>query len=157
MKSLFAITSLLLLPLAMNAAVVVEWVNPESYKDAYYSNVKSDKSRQIVLDQLKDFIVKQAAPKIKDSWTLKISVSRLDLSGEFEPWTDHPDIRVMKGAYFGEIAFSYTLADDKGAVQREGKATLTNKLLIPPEQQYKDEIEPYLRTTIRDWIDLTFK
>jgi hypothetical protein len=155
MKAMFAIASLLLVPLALNAAVDVEWVNPDSYKDAYNSNVKSEKSRQVVLDELKDFIVKEAASHLKDGWNLKISVTQLDLSGEFEPWSKTPDVRLMKDIYFGKISFSYKLTDDKGAVVKEGNADLVNKLMTPPEVQDRNEIEPYLRADIRNWIART--
>jgi hypothetical protein len=157
MKTIFALSALLLAPLALGAAVQVEWVNPGSYKDAWDSNVKSDKNRQIVLDQLGDFIVKEASPMLKDGWNLKISVTQLDMSGEYEPWTDHPDVRIIKGAYFGKIDFSYVLTDDKGAVVKKGSEDLVNKLLTPPAFQDKDEIEPYLRTSLRDWITRTIK
>ena len=152
MKKLLALSALLFVPLALGAAVDVQWLNPDSYKDAYSSNVKSAKSRAVVFSQLGDFIVKEATAKMKEGWNLKIEVTQLDLTGEFEPWTDHPNVRVIKGAYFGEISFNYTLTDETGAVLKEGSEDLVNKLITPPDFPDKDEFEPYLRTSLRDWM-----
>ena len=146
------------LPLAASAAVTVEWVAPETYKDAYSSSVKSDKSRQIVLDDFQNFITEQASKRLAEGQNLKISVTQLDLTGEYEPWVkDQENVRMMKGSYFGHIVFNYSLTDAEGKVVKEGEAKLTNKMLTPPEPQDKDEIDPYLRATLRDWMRLTLK
>ena len=147
--------SLLLAPMAAQAAVSVEWVKPESFKDPYYFSTKSEKSRQITLDAMQDFIIKDATPMLKTGYDLKIQVTQLDLTGEFEPWSPNPNTRIIKAPYFGYIAFDYVLTDDKGAEVKKGTARLVNELLIPPEHVDRDELDPYLCTTIREWLHST--
>jgi hypothetical protein len=144
--------SLLLAPLAVQAAVSVEWVKPESFKDPYYFSTKSEKSRQITLDAMQEFIVKEATPMLRPGYDLKLQVTQLDLSGEFEPWSDHPDTRIIKAPYFGYIAFDYVLTDDKGAEVKKGTAKLVNEQLTPLEHRDRDELDPFLCTTIRQWL-----
>jgi len=152
MKSSLLALAALFLPLAASAAVTVEWVSPDTYKDAYSSSMKSDKSRQVVLDDLQKFIEAQAATKLAEGQSLKISVTDIDLAGEYEPWTEHKDVRMVKGAYFGRINFDYVLTDADGEVVKEGSANIVNNLLISPSMPDKDEIAPYLRDSLRDWF-----
>jgi hypothetical protein len=147
----------LFLPLAASAAVSVEWVNPDTYRDAYSSVVKSEKNRQAVLDDLQKFIIETATPRLAEGQNLKISVTQLDLSGEYEPWVkDHENTRIIKSPYFGHISFNFTLTDAKGNIVKQDEVKLTNQLMTPPDLQDRDELDPYLRTTLRSWIRLTF-
>jgi hypothetical protein len=157
MKKSLLLLSGLFLPLLASAAVSVEWIAPETYRDAYSSSSKTDKSRQIALDDFQSFIVKEASTVIKASDNLKISVTQLDMTGEYEPWSmNHRDVRMMKSPYFGYIAFKYSLTDASGKVIKEGEEQLTNQMLTPIDLRDKDERDPYLRETLRNWIHSTF-
>lgn len=157
MKNTLLAVSLLLFPLAAGANVTVEWVKPEKFTDAYSSSTKSEKSRQIILDDLQKFIVEQASRSLKEGQTLALHVTDVDLAGEFEPWTDHPDSRVVKSPFYARIAFSYTLTDADGKVIKEDKVSLINQLLTPPSLPDRDTQEPYLRDTLRDWFHVNLR
>jgi hypothetical protein len=151
-KSILAL-SLLLIPAAANADVTVQWVSPENFKDPYYSNVKSEKSRQVILDDLQKFIVEQASRSLKEGQNLSVSVTDVDLAGEFEPWTKDSDVRHIRPTYFAYIAFGYTLTGADGKViKQDDNVRLTNQLLIAPTLPDRDEMEPYLRQTLREWF-----
>ncbi len=156
-KSILAL-SLLLAPLAANAGVVVQWVSPEEFRDAYYTSSKTEKSRQIILDDLQKFIVAQASQYLKEGETLEIRVTNVDLAGDFEPWTDHPDVRNIHSPYFAFISFGYKLTGADGKVVKEDdNVRLTNQLLVPPTIADRDEIAPYLRQSLRDWLRANLK
>lgn len=150
-NTLLALTALLL-PLSAGAATTVEWVHPENYKDAYSSSAKTDKSREVVLQSLEKFLIKQGNAELADGQSLKLSVTDVDLAGEYEPWTDHKDTRVIKGAYFARIAFSYELTDANGQVLKKGDEVLVNQLLTDPTIIDRDEIAPYLCDSLRHWL-----
>lgn len=154
MKMTLIAWTVALLPLAASAAVSVEWVSPENFKDAYYTNVKSEKSRQIVLDDLEKFIVERASAKLKEGQSLDLKVTDVDLSGEFDPYHGgQENVRLVRAPFFASISFSYTLTDADGTVLKQGDEQLVNKLLLAPQLPYKDEIDPYLYTTMVDWIN----
>jgi hypothetical protein len=156
-KSLLALSGLIL-PLVASAAVSVEWVAPENYRDAYASSSKSDKSRQMALDDFQSFIIAEASPLIKESDNLKISVTQLDMTGEFEPWVQNREnVRMMKSPYFGKITFNYVLTGADGKVIKEGEENLTNQMLTPIDIRDKDEMDPYLRDSLRSWMRSTLK
>ncbi len=156
-KSILAL-SLLLAPLAANAGVTVQWVSPEQFRDAYYTNAKTEKSRQIILDDLQKFIVEQASRSLKEGENLEIRVTEVDMAGEFEPWTDSPNVRHIRSPYFAYIAFGYKLTGADGKVIKEDdNVRLTNQLLTPPTIPDRDEMEPYLRQSLRDWFRANLK
>ncbi len=150
-KTLLALTALIM-PLAASAVTTVEWAPPENYKDAYSSSAKSDNSRQVVLDSLEAFIIKQADARLAEGQSLKIVVKDVDLAGEYEPWTDYKDTRIIKGAYFARISFDYVLTDKSGEELKSGSEVIVNKLLTQPSLPDRDEIAPYLRDSLRSWF-----
>jgi len=152
-KTLLALS--LFLPLVVQAAVTVEWVSPENFKDAYSSSIKSDKSRQVVLDDLQKFIEAQASAELAEGQNLKISVTEVDLAGEYEPWIGNGDMRIMRDTYFARIDFTYELSDAAGTIVKQGSAKLVNKLIAKPVMPDRDEMEPYLRDSIREWFRST--
>ena len=151
-KTLLALSGLIL-PLVAGAAVTVEWIAPESYRDAYATSSKSDKSRQTALDDFKSFIISTASPLVKEGDNLKISVTQLDMTGEFEQWDPRmADVRKFKSPYSGRIAFHYALTDAGGKIIKEGDARLTNDMLVMYDQRDKDAMDPYLHSSLRDWM-----
>ncbi len=152
MKSSLLALIALITPLAASAAVNIEWKNPEGYRDAYSSSIKSEKSRQLVLDELQKFIVQQASARLKEGQTLKIVVTDVDLAGEYEPWTEQRDVRVVRGSYFARISFDYELSDESGKILKSGSEKLVNNLMIAPSMPDRNEIAPYLRDSLRSWV-----
>jgi len=151
-KSILAL-SLLLIPMAACADVSVEWANPEGFKDPYYSSMKDAKSRQTILDDLKQFIVEQASQYLKEGETLTLQVTDVDLAGEFQPWSKEPNVRVIKSPYFAHMSFAFKLTGADGKVIKEDDSvSLTNMLLTPPALADRDTLEPYLRDSIRSWM-----
>lgn len=156
-KSLLVLSGLIL-PLVASAAVSVEWIAPETYRDAYSSSAKSEKSRQIALNDFQSFIIAEASPLVNENDNLKISVTQLDMTGEYEPWsTNHANVRMMKSPYFGNISFKYSLTDSSGKVIKEGDEHLSNQMLTPIDIRDRDAMDPYLRSTLRDWIHHNFR
>lgn len=154
MKKSYLATLALILPGAAQAAVNVEWTNPENYRDAYSSYVKSEKSRQVVLDQLESFIKEVAAPRLGEGENLEIRVTDLDLAGEYEPWNEkQKDVRIIRAPYFARIVFDYTLTDKDGNIVAQGTEKLRNDLLLDPLLPDRNELAPYLRSTLRNWLN----
>lgn len=158
MKKSLLVLSGLILPLVASAAVSVEWVAPENYRDAYANSSKSEKSQQMALDDFQSFIIKEASPFVKEGEDLKISVTQLDMTGEFEPWVQNREnVRMMKSPYFGKITFNYVLTNADGKVIKEGEEDLTNQMLNSIDMRDKDAMDPYLRDSLRNWMRSTLK
>jgi hypothetical protein len=153
MKKTLLASIALLLPLAASASVVVEWVHPEKFKDAYSNSTKSEKSREAVLVPLEQFITEQVSAKIPADQTFTMSVTTLDIEGEFEPWSQNPDVRILRDTYWARMTFDYKLTDATGKVIKEGKdERIVNKLLTPPSLPDRDEQASYTRDMLRTWI-----
>lgn len=125
------------LPLKAEKAVgivVVNWVNPESYKDAYDDDSKSEKSLKAVLADLEDHLKSRTAKRIPSGHILTLNITALDLEGEFEPWrgSQYSDVRIIKEIYPARIELSYTLEDATGKTLLSGEEKLSSFGDFPP-------------------------
>lgn len=115
-------------------AILVNWVNPETYKDAHDSDNKSEKSLKLVLSDLEDHLKTRTAKRIPAGYTLTINVSALDLEGEFEPWrgAQYNDVRIVKDVYPARVELSYTLQDSAEYTLLSGEEKLSSLGDFPP-------------------------
>jgi hypothetical protein len=109
-----------------DARIQVEYVDPEKFTDVKDDYFGSEKGRDSYLDQLKEYIVQRANRRLPAGQTLTVSISDIDMAGDFEPWRGprFNDVRIVKDIYPPRIDLSYKVTDASGKVVSEGKREL---------------------------------
>jgi hypothetical protein len=108
---------------AAAAAAKVEFVKPESFTDV--GPAHSPSSAADVLERLRDHLVRQAARALPDQQTLQVSITDVDLAGDFEPQQAYThEVRIVKNIYPPRIDLRFRLLDANGAVLKEGERML---------------------------------
>ena len=119
MKTLkyLAAAAALAAPLALSATAMagvdVSFTTPEKFTDASPRGNKNVRETQRVMDQLSQYITKQAARYLKPGQDLKIEVLDIDLAGRVEWWhTNLHDVRIMRDIDAPAMKLRYTLREN---------------------------------------------
>ena len=127
MKPLIALLSLLFIGAApawsaqdadSSAQVTLTYVDPAAFPDAPRG----------ALVELKRWIEQRAAERVPVGQRLAITVTSVDLAGEFEPLRRPPygTVRIMRDVYPPRVELRFRLTDANGAVVSEGQRRLEN-------------------------------
>lgn len=159
MKSVLKYLILGLLPMTFLGAaeLKIEWTDPEEFRDAdhYYNGGK--KSKTIVTSNLERFFERDARRYLPEGTVLEMTVTELDLAGDFEPWHrgNWDDVRIVKSIYPALIKFNYRYLGENGEVIAEGEEKLWDRL-VPDSMRARflgrSESYPYIKSLVRDWI-----
>jgi len=88
----------------------------------------TDKGRDAILAQLKDYIRQRASLYLADGQKLAITVTDVDLAGDFEPTrgTNWEDVRIIREIYPPRVNLSFQVTDADGKVVKEGTRRLVD-------------------------------
>jgi len=108
--------------------VQVEFVNPEKFTDLKADASGSKKGRDSYLEQLRDHLARQAGGQLPQGQRLRISITDIDMAGDFEPWQGQSltHVRMVKDQYPPRIDLSFKITNEKGKILREGARELKN-------------------------------
>ena len=155
MKTLTLITlSSLLVAGAVSAQVEVVFEDPESFRDIDYGHHNTQRGIKVHLPQIEKHIQKQAKRFLEEGQTLSMTITDLDLAGDYEPWRSPSwdDVRIVKSIYPPRIQFTYELKDAEGNVLSSGEEKITD---IAFEYRVRlssyDELF-YDKAMITDWM-----
>ena len=111
-----------------DSRIQVEFVNPEKFTDLRADASGNRKGRESYLEQLKGYLIQQAGGQLPQGQRLSVSITNIDMAGDFEPWRGQSltNVRVVKDQYPPRIDLSFKLTDAKGKVLREGSRELKN-------------------------------
>ena len=160
MKTLaFLILSTLFIVSTLSATVEVIFENPEEYRDIDYGDGNTRRGIKVHLPILEKHILKQGKRFLKEGQTLSMTITDVDLAGEYEPWRspDFDDIRIVKDIYPPRISFSFELKDSEGTVLKSGE-----EKLVDMSFQYRVRISSYDdlfydKEMITDWMRLMIR
>lgn len=144
----------LLVSSVVSAEVEVVFEDPKSYRDIEYGYHNVSRGIKVYLPQIEKHIAKQAKRYLQEGQSLSMTITDLDLAGEYEPWRnpDFDDIRIVKAIYPPRISFYYELKDSSGEVLSSGEENLSDLAF-----QYRvrtnthDELF-YDKALITDWM-----
>ncbi len=110
------------------------------------------------LDMLSDHLKKVAGKKLKEGQKLEVTVTDVDLAGEYLPTSRMDQVRVIKDVYRPRITLTFKLTDASGQVLKEGSRTLTD-LNFMSNLSLIDRNEPlfYDKALLTDWVRDEFK
>lgn len=106
----------------------VSFENPAKFTDmsrVYPSNGGADEG---YLEELRDYLQRAGAARIPAGHTLALTITDVDMAGEFEPHRGpkFSDVRIVRSIYAPRITLRYRLTDAAGAVLTEGDRVLSN-------------------------------
>lgn len=142
-----------------NKTVNVVFNNPEKFTDVKTSSMDSEKDRDYLLEQIKEYIQERAPRYMAEGQTLNITVNDVDMAGDFEPWRGSrlQDIRIVKDIYPPRIDLDFKLMDASGAVVSEGTRQLRdlNFMMSTPSIPSNDTLR-HEKNLINNWLSTEF-
>ena len=100
-------------PMTAMAGVDVTFTAPEKFTDASPRGNKNARETQRAMDQLSQYMTKQATRYLKPGQDLKIEVLDIDLAGRVEWWrTIFYDVRLMRDIDSPAIKLRYSLSEN---------------------------------------------
>lgn len=142
-------------PKAMvDSRVQVEFVNPEKFTDLKADASGSKKGRESYLEQLKGYLIQQAGGQVPEGQRLSVSITDINMAGEFEPWRGQSltNVRVVKDQYPPRIDLSFKITDAKGKVMREGSRQLKNLSFMRDAAINRQDPLRHEKKLLDDWL-----
>jgi hypothetical protein len=139
---------------ASDSRIQVEFVNPEKFTDLKADASGGKKGRDSYLDQLKDYLVRQAGGQLPQGQRLSISITNIDMAGDFEPWRGQSltHVRMVKDLYPPRIDLSFKITDAKGKVLREGSRELKNLSFMRDASINRQDPLRHEKKLLDDWL-----
>jgi hypothetical protein len=134
--------------------VEVIFDHPEKFTDVKGDSMDSPKGRDIMLDQIRDFLVQSGAELFPAGQKLAITFTDIDLAGEYEPWrgAQWSDVRIVKDIYPPRFNFSYKLTDAAGNVLKEDKVELRDLSFMMRMTISRDDPLRFEKDILGDWV-----
>jgi hypothetical protein len=135
------------------------------FEPAHFTDVRdsypdgTEKGRDATLAELRSFLVKRALRFVPLGQKLSITVTDIDLAGDFEPWRgpDFDHVRIVKDIYPPAIELTFQLKDADGNIVLSGKRSLRDMNFLgrlsindsDPLRHEKDLLDDWLNTEFR--------
>ena len=139
------------------AKVKVEYVHPENFIDVGDGFRGGDATRTAYLEALDRHLRARAARVLGNGQSLKVSITEVDMAGEFEPWRlAGADVRIVRNIYPARIDLRFRLADAGGATVKEGERRLRDSGFTDDVTRYRDDPLRYEKALIDAWVAREF-
>ena len=141
--------------------IVVNYFEPTQFTDVADSYPHGTESgRAATLAELKRHLVQSALRYIPLGLKLTITITDVDLAGEFEPWhgPQMMDVRVVKDLYPPAIKLAFQLTDADGNVVRSGQRDLRDlAFMMKITMGSRDDPLRHEKALLDDWLGLEFR
>lgn len=138
--------------------VSVTFVEPDKFTDA--SSSFAGETDEYYLKLLKETLQTTAERRLAAGQKLEISVSDVDLAGDFLPGqaTSAHDIRIVKDIYMPRVKLSFKLLGADGNVLKEGDRTLSDMNFMNNISIIgRNDPLFYDKALLKDWVEKEFK
>lgn len=137
---------------------VVVFAQPEKFTDVKEDLVGSDKGRDATLGLLREYFVSRAGKFVPEGQMLTVTITDVDLAGDFEPWRgpNLQDVRIVKDIYPPRIDLSFKLTDASGKVLKEGTRKLRDLAFMMKLSIHKDDPLRHEKALLDDWLSRDF-
>jgi hypothetical protein len=140
--------------------VDVVFFEPKHFTDVADSPAHgTEAGREATLTELRRCLVRSAGRHVEAGQKLTITITDVNLAGEFEPWhgAGWSDVRIVKDIYPPSIELAFQLKDAEGNILKSGKRTLRDlafmmKLSINDRDPLRHE-----KALLEDWVDAEFR
>jgi len=142
------------------ARTEVLFTAPEKFTDVKDDFMGSEKGRDGILDQIKDYLVERADRFfIGKDQKLVVTFSDIDLAGDFEPWRgpQAQDVRIVKDIYPPRMKLAFKLFDADGKVVKEGERDLRDLAFQMRITMSRADTLRYEKSLLDDWLREDFR
>lgn len=147
-------------PVKGPSRVEVVFLEPEKFTDVKDSFSGSDRGRESTLEMLKDYLTTRGARGLLPGQKLAVTVTDVDLAGDFEPWrgSQWSDVRIVKDLYPPRIALAFRLTDAEGKVVKEGARDLRDmSFMMKMTMGFRDDPLRHEKALLDDWLSAEFR
>lgn len=139
-------------------AVVIEWSNPDKFRDVRVSSYSREASLETMRPEFERALRGLVETRLPEGSTLTLRFTEVDLAGEFEPWRgpDFQDIRIVRSPYYPALAFEFSAKTPDGAVLRAGEASLRDLAFQSRVRMPQEDNLFYEKEMLRDWFRSEF-
>ena len=134
------------------AQIAVIFVEPQRFTDVRYS--MAEPNSVALLSELHTFMCKTGERYVPAGMQLEITVTDIDLAGDFEPWRgpQFGHVRITRDIYRPHISLEFRLTDANGSVVSTGQRKISDiayqtRLVRPPDDYLR-----YEKDILRDWF-----
>ena len=113
--------------LPADGPVAVRWENPAAFTEVRQRPAGAQRDDFSWIPALARHLRDSAAGRIADGEQLDITVTDIDLAGDYEPWRNlNQDVRIVRDIYPPRMRLYFTLRDSQGNVVSEGERRLSD-------------------------------
>lgn len=141
-----------------NTWVEIVFLHPENYMDVRDAFGASEKGREGILTQLRDYLIRETMSCVPEGQKLTITFTDIDLAGDYEPWhgAQMMDVRVVKDIYPPKMDLEFKLTGADGKVSKEGKRQLRDLIFMSKPYINRDDALHYEKALLEDWLRKEF-
>jgi len=134
--------------------VAVIFDHPEKFTDVKGDFMDTEKGRNDMLGQIREFLESRGAELLPAGQKLAITFTDIDLAGDYEPWHSGAlqDVRIIKDIYPPRFVFSYKITDATGAVLKEDKVNLSDLTFMSRVTIDRNDALHFEKDLLGDWI-----
>jgi hypothetical protein len=138
--------------------VTVRMSRPEAFADFKATCIGMDARTRGLLDDLTQFIRATGARHVPDGGTLEITITDIDMAGEFETWRGPQacSVRVMLDIYAPRIRLEFRLIDRDGKVVSSGARDLRDPLYLTRAGLLSTDPLRYEKQVLLEWFQRDF-
>jgi hypothetical protein len=134
------------------ARIAVIFVQPEHFTDVRYS--KAEPNSVALLSALHTYMCKMDEHYVPAGMQLEITVTDIDLAGDFEPWhgPQFVHVHITRAIYRPRISLEFHLTDGSGNVVSAGQREISD---INYQERFVGPPDDYLRyekALLHDWF-----
>lgn len=132
---------------------------PDKYVDVRDGFSASEKGQAANLDSLKQYLEERGNQLVPDGQKLTVTLTEVDLAGDFEPWRDPAmnDVRIVKDIYPPRIDLEFKLTGADGKVLKEGKRELRDLAFMMKLSIQRDDPFRHEKQLLNDWLTRELK
>ena len=136
----------------------VSFFEPEKFADVKDSYSGTDRGRDAILSDIKNYIVQRAAVYVPDGQKLAVTITDIDLAGDFEPGAgpQWEDVRLVKEIYPPRINLTFKLTDANGNVLKTGTRRLQDLSFLMKLSVNNGDPLRYEKNLLDDWFRSDF-
>jgi hypothetical protein len=139
-------------------SVEVRFDNPKRFTDLRVERWRDPRQTEALVKELRAWIEREAPRHLPAGAKLTVTVTDVDMAGEFEPLhhAGAVDVRVVRDIYPSRVRLLFSLADDSGKVLKEGERNLVSSILASGSLRGGNGPLGYEKELLREWLGSEF-
>jgi len=147
-------------PMNIESRVQVHWNNPANFTEITHSPNRTEALRGCWMADLARYLGTHADHYLQEGQTLSISLTDIDLAGDYEPWLGPQmrEVRVVRDIYPPRMALDFILRDASDQVVSQGSRVLRDPGFLQGlrNPRYANDSLRYEKKLVDRWLAKEF-